>query len=95
MMLDFFRPHTEPARTLYDAFQAEAEKRPERTCDEWIAKERMAMWHVATSYAQRHGLHMPTLDEVTLAERLACGHVDYGAKWAIGVAEAMRKEARR
>lgn len=94
-MKDIFRPHNDPARAIYDAFQAEAEKRPERTCDEWIAAERMAVWRAARDYAQQTKLRIPTLQEVELAERLACGHCDYGAKWAYGVTEAMRMEVQR
>jgi len=90
-MPDVFRPHSDPARVLYDAFQAEAEKRADRDVDAWIAFEREAVWRVARDYAQQHGLPVPTLAEVKKAEELALGHVDYGSKWAYGVAELLRK----
>jgi hypothetical protein len=89
-MQDVFRPHTDPARRIYDAFQAEAEKRATRQGDEWIAAERLAVWHAARDYAQQHGLRIPTIDEVACAENNAMGHCDYGAKWAYRVAEYMR-----
>lgn len=90
-MADIFRPHFDPARTIYDAFQAEAEKRPTRTCDEWIEAERQAVWRAARDYAQQHGMRVPTMAEVESAEQYAMGHVDYGSKWSYGVVEAMRK----
>lgn len=86
-----FRPKMEPARTLYDAFQAESLKRPDRTLDVWIDLERDAVWDAAKAYALRHDMRTPTLAEVQICEQAALGHVDYGAKWAIYVAEYMRK----
>jgi hypothetical protein len=89
-MTDIFRPRTDPARLLYDVFQAEAALRTEKHVDQWIIAERMAMWTAARDYAQQHGLRVPTLVDVERAESCACGHVDYGSKWAYGIAEAMR-----
>lgn len=86
-----FRPKTEPARTLYDAFQAESLNRPNRMLDVWIDLERQAVWGAAKVYAQEHDMRAPTLAEVQICEQAALGHVDYGAKWAIYVAEYMRK----
>ena len=86
-----FRPKTEPARTLYDAFQAESLKRPDRMLDVWIALEQYAVWNAAKAYALKHDMRTPTLAEVQIRKRAALGHVDYGAKWAIYVAEYMRK----
>lgn len=88
-MTDHFRPHFEPQRTLYDALVQEAEHREGRTAAEWIAAERAVVFRVATEYAEKHDLRFPTLDDVKQAERLAVGHVDYAAKWAIGIADAM------
>ena len=93
MTRDYFRPHGEPARTLYDAFQAEACNRDGRCEREWQWEERRAVWFAAIDYAQDHGLQIPTLAEIERIEELACGHVDYGAKWAYGVAEIMTKLA--
>jgi hypothetical protein len=87
---DVFRPHSEPARTIYDAFQKEAEKRDGMDVDDWILAEREAVWKAARDYAQQHGMRIPTMEEVERAEDQACCHTDYGLKWAIGVAEKMR-----
>lgn len=91
MVEDVFRPRHEPARSIYDAFQAEAENRRRRTAEEWAHAERSAVLHAATAAAARMGLRAPTMAEVEYAERGALGHIDYGAKWAYGVAEAMRR----
>ena len=90
-MKDFFRPSIEPARTLYDAFQKEAEKRKERDSEEWILLERLAVWRAARDYAQQHGLGIPLMHVIEEAEQLACGHVDFGAKWAYKISEYMKK----
>ncbi|UQS88779.1 hypothetical protein M5C90_24815 [Pseudomonas chlororaphis subsp. piscium] len=90
MKNDPWQPTTEPARTLYEAFQAEAAKRAGRAVEQWLASERDAVWKAARDYAQQHGLQVPTLEAVQRAEQSACGHVDYGAQWAYGVARAIR-----
>lgn len=90
-MTDIFEPHSEPARSIYLAFQAEARKRKGRTADEWIGAERNAVFNASVTQAQKLGMRAPTLDEVAAAERYAMGSVDYGAKWAYGVVEVMRK----
>lgn len=93
MTRDIFRPRHEPARTIYDAFQAEAAKRHERpTFSDWAQREREAVWRAARDYAQQHGLAVPTMDQVRDSEQYALGHVDYGAKWAYGVARAMEQQ---
>lgn len=84
-----FRPRSEPARTLYDALQAEAKHRKGRTPEQWMDAEQQAVWRAARDYAQQHGLAVPTIDAVRKAERLASGHTDYGLKWALGVAQAL------
>lgn len=88
--MDIFRPKRDPALTLYDAFEAEAKHREGRTPAEWMDLEQRAVWTAARDYAQQHELRVPTLAEVRAAESMACGHVDYGAKWAHGVAQFMR-----
>ncbi len=93
MMHHIFRPHHEPAKTLYDAFQKEASKRGSRSVEEWQSAERLAVWSAARDYAQQHGLHVPTMAEVERAENGACGHVDYGAQWAYGLSHVMLKMA--
>jgi len=88
-MDDPLRPRMEPASLIYDAFQKEAEKRDGREFDEWLNAERQAVFDAAKAYAEKHGLTAPTMTQVIARERLAEGHTDYGAKWAIGVADCM------
>lgn len=88
---DPFLPRSEPARTLYLAFQAEAKHRKERTGAEWIEAERKAVWSAACGYAEEHGLPAPTMEQVERAERYAMGSVDYGAKWAYALATSMTR----
>lgn len=89
-MEDIFRPRTDPARTIYDTLQVEAEKRTLASIA-WIESERQTVWRAARDYAQQHRMRVPTLEEVECAEKRAIGHVDYGARWAYGVAELMRR----
>ncbi|WP_018234425.1 hypothetical protein [Thioalkalivibrio thiocyanodenitrificans] len=94
-MRDIFRPLQDPARTIYDAFQAEAANRDGRSVEQWIAAEAKAVLDAATQAAQRLGLRAPTPEEVEHASILARGHVDYGAKWAYGVARTMEEGKER
>ena len=87
--VSFFRPHTEPYRTIYDALAVETEKRGKRPVDEWIQAEREAVHRAACDYAQKHGLRAPTMSEVERAERHAEGHCDYMATWAYAVGRYM------
>lgn len=89
--MSVFRPTTEPARAIYDAFQAEASLRPGRTVEAWTTGEAEAVWRAARDYAQQRRLEAPTLEQVQRAEVLARGHTDYGAKWAYGVAALVRR----
>ena len=88
---DIFRPLHDPARSIYDAFQAEAAKRNGRTIKEWQNAERNAVLREAIFQAQKMSLNPPTLADVELAETSAMGHCDYGSKWAYGVVRAMQK----
>jgi hypothetical protein len=87
---DPFRSRHEPALTLYEAFQREATKRKGRAVDEWVKAEREAVWHAACTYAQQHGLRIPSLAEVASCEHYAMGSVDYGSKWAYQVERMMK-----
>jgi hypothetical protein len=89
-MSDIFRPSHEPARTIYDAFQDEAKKRKDQA--DWIEKERQRVWAASRDCSQMYGLKVLTLEDVRRAENLACGHTDYGAKWAYGIVAMMRGE---
>lgn len=90
-MTDVFEPRNEPARSIYMALRNEAAKRRGRTEGEWIAAERQAVFNEACLQAEKLKLRMPTMDDVVRAERIAVGATDYGAKWANGVTEAMRR----
>ena len=92
-MRDVFQPRHEPARSIYDAFQNEAAKRKGRSVDEWLTAEREAVLCEATTQAARLGLRVPTMGEIVITERRAIGAADYGAKWAYGVTEYMRKSS--
>ena len=89
-MKDIFQPKSEPAGSIYDAFQNEAAKRKGRNVEEWVKAERDAVFREATHQAQKLGLRVPTMDEIAAAERYAMGSVDYGAKWAYGGVDAMQ-----
>jgi len=92
-MKDLFRPRTEPARTIYDAFQLESLKRKESNDPKiWIENERQVVFSVAKKYAETHNLVTPTIDQVTLAKRSAQGHIDYAAKWAYGIVDFMNNQ---
>lgn len=92
-MRDIFEPRQEPAKSIYAIFQAEAEKRSERSIDEWQAAEREAVYQEAVFQAEKRGLRTPTIEEVKHAESNASGSIDFGAKWSYGIVEAMRKSA--
>lgn len=85
------RAHTReaPASLLYDAFQEEAKHRKGRDVDEWIRLELEAVHRAAVTYAEQHGLHAPTMEQVAAAERYARGSADYGSKWALVLSQKM------
>lgn len=82
---DHFRPHTQPAQRIYDAFRDEATKR--KKSHDWEHQERLRVFREARDYAQENGLSFPTLDQVRICESYALGHTDYGSQWAYKVAE--------
>ena len=85
-----FEPTQEPAKSIYNALVNEATKRKVRSVEEWIKAERKAVFDKAMELSNAHGFCVPTLEQIVIAENCACGHVDYAAKFAYGVAEAMR-----
>lgn len=89
-----FRPTKEPARSIHDAFQLEADKRKGRALEVWIAAELQAVFDAAQLAAERHGLRKPSMDEIKSAEIYARGSTDYGAKWAHVVVDVMSRPAR-
>lgn len=84
-----FEPTTEPAKSLYLALIKEMDLRKTRGGFAWIDAERAAIFNCGVDLAQKLNLRAPTLEEVTRAENCACGHTDYAAKFAYGVAEFM------
>lgn len=90
-MHDPFRPQSEPARRIYDAFQAEAARRPGRESSEWLVAERQAVWRAACDAASEMGLRAPTMALVEATERSASGSFDYGATWAFAIVNSMRR----
>ena len=69
------------------ALIAEAELRNGRTFKEWTESEAKAVWSATRDFAQQNCLRIPKLEEVVRVERQACGHSDYGSKWAIYAVE--------
>lgn len=86
---DMFRPASDPARTLYDAFCAESENRAGRTFDAWHRAELEAVYNAACEYAREHKLLAPTFDDVCTAEKSAVGFAGYGAQWAYRVSDIL------
>lgn len=92
MPYDHFRPSTQPARAIYDAFQNEALKREGRAFEEWREQENISVHMAAVMAARTLGIKEPTMDDVVSAERFACGHSDYGAQWAYRLADVMTSQ---
>lgn len=90
-MQDAFEPRSEPAKSIFRAFQNEAAKRKNRCVGTSVTAERHAVLNTAALQAQKLGLRSPTMAEVEMAERTASGSANYGAKWAHGVVDAMLK----
>jgi hypothetical protein len=88
---DALRPRGAPAAKIYDAFQEEAAKRKGRTPDEWQVAERQAVLLAATSVALEFDLPPPTLRLIMDAELDSVGSIDYAAKWAIKIVNAMKE----
>ena len=91
-MKDIFRPRSDPAQLLYDTFQKEADKRPDREWPDWHNKEIDAVYYAAIRYAQHRGWSEPTRKQVSDAEISASGHTDYGSQWAYGVSRLMETQ---
>lgn len=93
MRQDHFRPTTQPAQAIYDAFSAESGKRKGKSFEEWRQNENNAVHNAAIIAAKELHLREPTMADVESAEQFACGHSDYGAQWAYKLTEAMRAGA--
>lgn len=92
MTYDVFRPPREPARSIYDAFQAEANLRSDRAVPEWTEREIAVVHAAALTAAAQYGLRAPSVDTVRRAELYARGSIDYGAKWAHMLVRLMTEE---
>lgn len=91
-MHDVFRPRMEPHRSIYDAFQAEASKRRERSVGDWMKAEIEAVYQAALQASQNpaHKLRAPTMEATIAAERYARGSADYGLKWVCELVRSMQ-----
>src|SRR5205085_8800919 len=54
---------------------------------QWATYEREVMCHEVNKLRARRGLAPVSIDDVRAKEDLACGHVDYTVKYAIGCAD--------
>jgi len=86
---DIFRPHSRPARDIYDAFVAESKMRNTRSADEWQQKERSAVFRASFDLAKKIGGTAPTMCDIMRCEIMAVGHSDYGKKWAYCIADVI------
>ena len=74
------------------AFESEAQHRASREGLEWIELERRVMTLEVLDELRYLGLSpVGVREEVARAEQSACGHIDYGKKWAIGCADIVLK----
>lgn len=73
---------------VHDALGSEMANRHGRDVDVWIAAERQAVTDAANEWASVRGCGSEvTVEDVERVENLAVGHVDYGRKLALYVAE--------
>lgn len=84
---DVFEPRSEPARTLYRAFQEAAAQRTIDTSGRWHLNELHAVFIAANVWAFAHGRSPVTMETIIEAETYAAGHADYGAKWAYRIVD--------
>lgn len=61
---DPFRPTTEPARTLYDAFVMESGKRRGKESEEWVKNERLAVYNAALNWCLKNEYDCPTIKDL-------------------------------
>lgn len=59
----------------------------DRSAADWIEREMQEMLRLTNEIRARLGKPPTTATLVRLAEGLACGHSDYGSKWALHCAE--------
>ena len=88
---DYLRPTTEPARTIYDAFVLESEKRRGKESEDWIRDERLAVYNAALNWCLKNDYECPEMKDLIDSENYAYGSADYGSKWAINFANKITK----
>lgn len=88
---DIFCPRSEPALTLYNAFQDEAQKRNGRSFEDWNNAEIDAVFQAAQTAFPGHGLRVPTRQDVAAAQSYATGSFDYGATWVYTLINRIRR----
>lgn len=91
MTRDPFEPRHEPAKSIYLAFQAEAEKRKGRTPEQWSEAEVNAVLAEANRQSDLRDLRPVTREQVERAQIYASGSADYGLTWTMQVIRAMQR----
>lgn len=87
---DPFAPSHEPARTLYEAFQAEAQLRKGRPLVVWVEAELQAVHRAGCAFAAAAGWPAPSRPQVEAAERYARGSADFRSKRALVLERSVR-----
>jgi hypothetical protein len=72
---------------IVSAHSQEASKRGERAFEVWNKAELQVVWSAARDFALQHGLRVPLMSDVEMAEKLAVGHTDYSRRLATYVAQ--------
>lgn len=93
MKIDIFKPRNEPARSIYESFQKEAKNRGRN--EDWIERERLAVFNCAKNYCELNGLIYPSLKEIEEAENYAMGSADYGSKWAYKIYDIIQTKNKK
>jgi hypothetical protein len=79
---------------VLDALCKKMMERTNQPVDVWTAGERMAVAVAANTWAESHGMaRRVTVADVERVEQMAVGHIDYGPKLALYVAELLYQEA--
>lgn len=76
-------------RELHELLCSEAEKRNERS--DWVEKERGALCDAVNRHRARLGKSPVVLGDVERVETMACGHTDYGTKFALYCTELVEE----
>lgn len=76
---------------LHELLCAEAAKRDQRQGLSWIGIERQAMCDAVNEHRSARGKAPLPLSEIARVEAMACGHVDYGTKFALYCTELVEE----